>query len=106
MRKYFSVISGFILFIFELSPLLIKYMCFGACLIKQCFVESVVFLPKIHRGQRIFVSKAIAEFSKPQIGSEQVIKLYSNFKSFNLIFPSPKVHLDFIISSAGFIILS
>jgi hypothetical protein len=51
----------------------------------------------MHRGQRIFGEKkgdsnALAEFSKPQIGSEQVIKLYSNFKSFNLIFPLPKVH--------------
>jgi hypothetical protein len=45
------------------------------------------------RGQRIFVSKVIAiRLQKPQIRSEQVIKLYSNLKSFNLIFPLPKVH--------------
>jgi hypothetical protein len=37
-------------------------------------------------------SNALAEFWKPRIGSEQVTKLYSNFKSFNLIFPLPKVH--------------
>jgi hypothetical protein len=37
-------------------------------------------------------SNALAEISKTRIGSEQVIKLYSNFKSFNLIFPLPKVH--------------
>jgi hypothetical protein len=60
----------------------------------------MVFSPKIHRGQRIFLSKAIsnalAEISKPRIGSEQVIKLYSNFKSFNLIFPIPKVKYEII----------
>ena len=54
-RKYFSVISEFILFLFELSSLLIKYTCFGAL-----NNGSVVFSPKIYRGQRIFVSKAIA----------------------------------------------
>jgi hypothetical protein len=37
-------------------------------------------------------SNVLAEFSKPRIGSEQVIKLYSNLKSFNLSFPLPKVH--------------
>jgi hypothetical protein len=64
---------------------------------------SAVFSPKIHRGQRIFLSKAIsnalAEISKSQIGSEQVIKLYSNFKSFNLIFPLPKVKYEIILSA-------
>jgi hypothetical protein len=72
------------------------------CLFKRRFVESN--LTAWQRG--IFAqntsgsvdfciksdSNALAEFSKPRIRSEQVIKLYSNFKSFNLIFPLPKVH--------------
>ena len=76
------------------------------CLFKQCFVESKIawqrgIFAQNTSGSAEFCikndSNALAEFSKPQIGLEQVIKLYSNFKSFNLIFPLPKVHLKYEI---------
>jgi predicted amidohydrolase len=70
-------------------------------LFKQCFVESKTAWQRGISAQNTSGSadfciksdsNALAEFLKPRIGSEQVIKLYINFKSFNLIFPLPKVH--------------
>jgi hypothetical protein len=79
------------------------------CLFKRSFVESKtawqrgIFAQNTSRSVDFCIksdSNALAEFSKPRIRSEQVIsKLYSNFKSFNLIFPLPKVQWNMKIFS-------
>jgi hypothetical protein len=71
-------ISEFILFLFELPALLIKYTCFGACLIKQCFVESKTAWQRCIFAQNTLGSadfciksnsNALAEFAKHRIGA-------------------------------------